>query len=449
MNIPQDLQDIIDALISVGARPYLVGGCVRDHLLGIAPHDFDVEVFNMYPEQLLHCLKYCGNVNEIGKAFGILQVRGYEFSVPRRDNKCGVGHKGFKTEYDPNMTISEAAYRRNYTINSIYYDPQTDQIIDPYNGQQDLRVRLLSPTSKAFKEDVLRVLIGFQLAARFNMVADETLCDYAEEIKGEYQHLPKERVWGEWKKWAEQGLFPSAGLNLLVLTTWIDLYPELKALINCEQDPEWHPEGSVFIHTLLVCDAMAEICKCNNIAGEDRVVLMMAALCHDLGKPQTTFVRADDNRIVSPGHAEIGVEISRNFLQSIGCFPRIIERVLPLVKEHLAHIQKDISKRTVRRLANRLYPATIKELGYLAEADHSGRYPLPGGMPDGMKNILEIAEEIKLAADQPKPIVTGKDLIERGHKPGKEMGRILKFLFEEQLDGQFDNKEFAFRQYDL
>lgn len=447
MNIPQDLQDIIDALISVGARPYLVGGCVRDHLLGIAPHDFDIEVFNMYPEQLLHCLKYFGAVNEIGKAFGILQVRGYEFSVPRKDNKTGAGHKGFSVSFDPNISIEEACSRRDFTINSMMYDPQTNQILDPYHGKDDLRVRLLSPTSSAFKEDPLRVLRGFQFAARFNMVADNYLCDYAEEIKDEYKHLPKERVWAEWKKWAEQGLFPSAGLDLLVVTTWIDLYPELKALINCAQEPEWHPEGSVFVHTLLVCDAMAEICKWNNIAGEDRVVLMLAALCHDLGKPQTTFTR-EDGRIVSPGHAEIGVEISRHFLNSIGCFPRIIERVLPLVKEHLAHIQKDISKRTVRRLANRLYPATIKELSYLAEADHSGRHPLPGGMPEGIKEILKISKEIQLTAAQPKPFITGKDLIARGIEPGKTMGKILAELFESQLDGLFTDRVEALNYLD-
>ena len=440
MFIPNELSEILDALIYIGARPYLVGGCVRDYIMEIEPKDYDVEVFNMYPEQLEFVLSKFGQVDIFGKSFGILKVRGFEFSLPRRDNKVAEGHKGFNIVCDPKMSVEDACSRRDFTMNSMAYDPQTDQIIDPFGGQYDIKIKRLDPTSEAFKEDILRVLRAFQFASRFSMHSSLLLNSYAKEIKGEYIYLPKERVWGEWQKWAEKSIAPSRGLALLRDTTWIELYPELTALIGCKQDPEWHPEGDVWNHTLLVCDSMANICKRENIAGEDKVVLMLAALCHDLGKPATTFVR-EDGRIVSPGHAEVGVDISRKFLNSIGCFPRIIEKVIPLVKEHLSHIQKDISPRTVRRLANRLYPATIKELGWLAEADHSGRRPLPGGMPEGMRNILKIAEEVYVADQKPIHVLTGKMLIACGVEPGKKMGEILDKAFEAQLNGEFRTKE--------
>jgi tRNA nucleotidyltransferase (CCA-adding enzyme) len=182
---------------------------------------------------------------------------------------------------------------------------------------------------------------------------------------------------------------------------------------------------------------MSNICNREGIHGEDRVVLMMAALCHDLGKPDTMEVT---DRIRTPKHAEVGVPIAERFLKSIGCFPRIIERVLPLIKEHLAHMNAQTA-RSVRRLSLRLYPATMRELALLVEADCSGRPPIPKGLPPDMQKLLDLATTVAVVEDKPQPILLGRHLIPLGVQPGKQMGLILKAAFEAQLDGAFATVE--------
>lgn len=447
MNIPNKLLKIAKAIDVLGGRALIVGGAVRDYLCGDSPKDYDVEVYGVELDVLHSLLEFYGNVNAVGVSFGILNLRcddgeSYDFSLPRRENRIGVKHTDFTVKPDPTMSVRDAASRRDFTINSMAYDIICCELIDNFGGRDALLERELIPTSDAFSEDALRVLRGMQFAARFDMTASVKCMLAAENMRADYAVLAKERIYGEWEKWALKGDSAAKGLQFLRDCGWLSLYPELAALDGCPQDAEWHPEGDVFRHTCLVCQAMADICVRENITGENRVVLMFAALCHDLGKPATTATN-EAGRITSKGHCEVGVAISEQFLQSIGCPQWIIDIVKPLVAEHLAHVRDDITPRTVRRLANRLGPANIVELCHLIEADMSGRSPLPKGQHESAIKILSVAAENAVLDNTPKPILMGRHLLERGMKPSPEMGRLLKCAYEAQLDGEFDTLEGA------
>jgi tRNA nucleotidyltransferase (CCA-adding enzyme) len=227
-------------------------------------------------------------------------------------------------------------------------------------------------------------------------------------------------------------------LQLLLDTSWIENYPELKALCGVQQDSVWHPEGDVWVHTLYVCDAAAEIAEREQLDDFQRSVLLFSALCHDLGKPATTTM--SDGRWRSPGHSEAGVPIAESFLARIGCPVSIVEVVLPLVAEHLVHIQGEASKRAVRRLACRLGKATIIQLSRLVEADMGGRPPLPKVTSAAMTEILELAKDMEVSLAKPEMLVQGRHLIALGYKPAKWFGDVLKNCYEAQLDGHFENE---------
>lgn len=433
---------LMNAIVAAGGRPLLVGGAVRDKIIGKPNKDIDVEVFGLSIESLVNVLGQFGKVSIVGESFGVVKVRiggeEFDFSLPRRDSKVGVGHKGFAVEVDHLMTYEQAAARRDFTINAIAETLEGERV-DPYNGERDLVNGLLRATSEHFKDDPLRVLRGMQFAARFDMGTDTRTAEMSRSLMPEYKHLAVERVATEFLKLAEKGVKPSRGLDFLVNTGWIELFPQLNALRGVKQDEEWHPEGDVFVHTKHVADAAALIADREGLEGEDRVVLVLAAICHDFGKPATTVF--ERGRYRAPGHDDAGVEPTRTFLESIGMFPRIIERVLPLVKEHMVHVGSKPTERTVRRLTVRLGKATMRELLWLIEADHSGRPPLPKGLPKEAAEFAEIAKQLKLEEAKPQPIIMGRHLIDLGMEPGPEFGRLTKAAFEAQLDGVFHDLE--------
>ena len=428
-----------------GGRPLLVGGGVRDKLLNLVPKDFDIEVFGVAPYELGEILREFGRVDQVGASFGVFKLRvgdeEFDVSVPRRESKSGTGHKGFIPEPDPTMSIKDAAARRDFTINSMSHDPETGEVFDYYHGQEDLMNRVLRHTSIAFIEDDLRVLRAMQLASRFEMVVAPETAALCLSMRVGYSFISKERIWGEWFKLAAKGVKPSMGLKALLHTGWVYLYPELEALIGCPQDPEWHPEGTVWAHTLHVADKAAEIAIREGLNEEDRVVLVLAGLCHDLAKPRTT-THDPDGHVRSKGHASEGMTETRTFLDSIGCPIKIIDQVIPLVKEHLSHlsISKD-SDKGIRRLAVRLAPSDILQWVRVVEADHSGRPPLPVGSPAEWVAIR--AKEIGVLDKKPDPILQGRHLIDLGMTPGPTFGPILKDAYEAQLDGDFMDLEGA------
>lgn len=429
-------------LQDVGARDVLiVGGYVRDLYLGVDSKDVDIEVYGLSLDAISDALQVAGfRVNAVGKAFGVLKVDNeIDVSVPRRENKVGVGHKGFNVMPDPDMSVEEAASRRDFTFNAMGVD-LNGVLHDPFDGRFAIDTRMLMPTSDAFVEDPLRVLRGMQFAARFNLRLSQRFIEFSQGMVSLFDELPKERVWEEWKKWALKGVLPSVGLDLLVDTNWIVHFPEINALRNVPQDPEWHPEGDVFVHTQHVVDAAANIADREQLDEHDRLVLMFAALTHDFGKPSTT--KMQDGRWRSRGHCEDGVEPAERFLLNIGAPLAVIAEVKPLISEHLVHAGiKDPSPRAVRRLANRIAPASIEALGRVVEANHSGRPPLPKGNP--FKVWVDKAHGLNVFSDKPQPILMGRHLVDMDVSPGKPMGVLLNKAFEAQLDGVFDNLEDA------
>ncbi len=445
MQIPNNLKPIVELIIAKGGRPFIVGGAVRDALMGEVPKDFDIEVFNMNLGDIEQILRPFGHVSLVGQAFGVLNLRmdgeAFDFSVPRRDNNLGVGHKDVRVECDPSLNIREAASRRDFTCNAIAFDLVDNTIVDPFNGVKDIQAKILRPTSESFKEDALRVLRAMQFAARFDFNGTDDLCLRSRGMIEGFASLPKERLWEEWKKWAVKGKFPSSGLIQLERCGWMKLFPEIDNLFGIKQDPIWHPEGGALWHTMLVCDAAAEIADREGLGEFDRCVLMFAALCHDMGKVGcTAFI---DGRWRSPGHAQEGVPLADSFLKSIGCPNDIRENVLPLVAEHIAHCNIEVNKRNLRRLALRLGVANIEQLLRVIEADMSGRPPLPKGLPAECVAIREMAKDLSISKAGPEAILMGRHLISAGIKPGPEMGLMLKDAFEAQLNGEFDNVDNA------
>src|SRR5882762_5281582 len=261
--VPVDLARILDETPEL-QQAYLVGGCGRDWLHGCAIKDCDIEVFGVSFDQLNAALKRWGKIDLVGRSFGVVKLTlpdgpTFDFTIPRRDSKVAPGHKGFEIAFDPSITPKEAAARRDFTINSLMYDTRRKQVLDFFGGEHDLRSRVLKHTSPAFTEDPLRVLRGMQFAARVGLLAAADTLDPCRSIKAAYSELAGERVREEWFKWAAKATRPSAGLEFLAQTEWIDHFPELKALRGTPQDPGWHPEGDVFVHTCHCCDALVQL----------------------------------------------------------------------------------------------------------------------------------------------------------------------------------------------
>ena len=420
-----------------GGRALLVGGTVRDTLLGLPAREIDVEVFGIPPHRLLEILGAHFTLDLVGKAFGVVKLRDHpiDVSIPRRESKRGLGHKGFEIRSDPDLTPEEAALRRDFTINAVAFDPLTGERIDPLGGARDLEARILRHAGPQFAEDPLRVLRAMQLAARFDLaVAKETvaLCSTLD-----LEELPRERIFEEWKKLLLLGKRPSLGLAFLREAAWIRFFPELAALIGCPQDPEWHPEGDVWIHTLHCMDAFAG--ERIGDALEDLVV-GFGVLCHDLGKPSTTV--SEGGRIRSPGHEPGGLEPTRRFLARLTDRRDLFEAVLPLVRHHLRPdelYRTEAGDAAVRRLARSA--GRIDRLVRVARADRMGRPPLPfDGFPAGTW-LLERAEALAVKDAVPRPLVMGRHLIALGLEPGPRFREILDRCYEAQLDGTFDDPD--------
>ncbi|HNQ88949.1 MAG TPA: polynucleotide adenylyltransferase [Verrucomicrobiota bacterium] len=440
--IPAELTELLAGTPAL-RRAYLVGGCVRDALLGLPVNDFDVEVFGLSYEQLAHALRPWGHAELVGRAFGVLKFRTrrglqVDFSIPRRDAKVAPGHKGFAVELNPEISLAEAAARRDFTLNALLYDPRQDQILDFHGGAADLERRVLRHTSPAFSEDPLRVLRGMQFIARFDLrpaLETVTLC---RQIVDAYGELAIERVRDEWLKWAAHSRVPSAGLRFLADTGWLRHFPEIQALIGTPQDPEWHPEGDVFTHTGHCLDALAQQPEWLEADPDSRIVYTLAVLAHDFAKPATTRVALKDGRerIVSPGHEEAGGPLADSFLDRIHAPLALRRRILPLVTHHLAHLQPP-SSRSVRRLARRLEPETIRSLCLVIRADQFGRPPKPRVPSEALLALEAKADELQLAASAPRPILKGRHLIGLGMAPGPDIGLITEAAFDAQLDGAF------------
>lgn len=248
--------------------------------------------------------------------------------------------------------------------------------------------------------------------------------------------------WDFWIAWAES---PRPGELLAEIRDagLLTQLPQLAALPDVKQDPVWHPEGDVWIHTLHVCTAAANISDRERLVGPERQTLLIAALCHDFGKPATTLF--SDGRWRAPGHPQAGVPLAAEFLRGIGAPEFLQATIPPLVAEHLAHAQPNLNKAAIRRLLRRLQPATLQQLIHLIEADLSGRPPLPTGLSEDLRSfaersfavLAELPGESTASGSVIKSLILGRHLIALGHKPGVQFGRILKTCLEAQTRGDF------------
>ena len=423
----------------------LVGGCVRDALLGREFHEFDLEAFRLTPEALQRMLRGLGfQVDQVGRAFSVAKLRGLpiDIALPRRERKVGRRHRDFVVDADPNMGVAEAAERRDFTINAISYDPLNGRVDDPLNGREDLERRRLRHASHRFAEDPLRVLRGMQFIARLGFESDpetETLCS-----RIDWKDLSIERVFEEWRKMLVDGVEIGRGLRFLQAVGWLPAYPELEALVGCEQDPEWHPEGDVWTHTGHVLDAFAR----DRLDDEEEdLVVGLACLCHDLGKPATT--RFVDGRVRSRGHEAAGEGPTRTFLARLTNRPRLVDDVVRLVVDHLKPrqlYQGGAGDAAVRRLAHRV--RRIDRLVRVARADALGRPPL---QPDECRDcdwLLARAKALRIRDQAPEPMVRGRDLIDRGIAPGPAIGVMVDRCYQAQLNGDIGSRGEALRYLD-
>ena len=436
-------QDIARAVHDAGGRALVVGGWVRDQLMGHPSKDVDIEVYRIDPDRLKALLARFGSVNTVGESFTVYKVADIDVSIPRTESKTGRGHKGFAVRGDPSLTPAQAARRRDFTINAIAWDPLTGEYIDPFDGRGDLERRLLravDPTT--FADDSLRVLRAIQFAARFEFAVDEATQALCRSLP--LDDLPAERIWGEIEKLLLRARRPSIGFVLALELGVIDrLFPELRALVGCPQEPEWHPEGDVWVHTLLVIDeARARI---DDLDYPQQVSVMLGAVCHDLGKPPTTAVI--DGRIRSLEHEEQGVAPASAVLDRLNVHSMhgydVRRQVLGLVANHLkpgmfAKADPPVGDGAYRRLAQKV---DLELLARVAKADCEGR----GGGFDcsAMDLFLDRARRLGVEHAPPEPLVRGRHLLALGVKPGPAVGEVLKQVYERQLDGSAADFETA------
>ncbi len=448
-NLPNKVTELAKIVDAEGGRAMLVGGCVRDALMGVEPKDWDLEIYGVEPARLRVILSNFGEVNAVGEAFTVYKIgQDLDVSLPRRERKTGRGHRGFVVEGDKNMPFAEAARRRDFTINAIMQDALTGEIIDCYDGQADIKNKILRVVSKeTFAEDSLRVLRAAQFAARFEFEIEAETQAICRAI--DLTDLPKERIWGELEKLLLKSARPSIGLRYFYdLRIAEQLFPELVALVGVPQEAEWHPEGDVDRHTLMVVDEAGKLI--DDLEYAKQVTVMLGALCHDFGKPPTT--EFFDGRWRSHGHDEAGVEPTLSFLDKLGIFTLdgydVRSQVVQLVRYHLApgmFYKNPPGDGAFRRLARKVETDLLYRV---AKADSLGRNPewLPKEKwfkAEAQEWFIERARALKVEQQAPAAILMGRHLIELGQKPSPQFKTILDAVYEKQLDGEITNLDEA------
>jgi tRNA nucleotidyltransferase (CCA-adding enzyme) len=450
-HVPEKVLKLAQAVRAEGGRALLVGGCVRDALMGGQPKDWDVEVYGIEPARLRELLQELGRVDAVGEAFTVYKVGGdLDVSLPRRERKAGRGHRAFVIEGDPAMSIEEATRRRDFTVNAILEDPLTGETIDPFNGRDDLKNKTLRAVSReTFAEDSLRVLRAAQFAARFEFDIEPETVEQCRSI--DLTDLPRERIWGEMEKLLLRAPRPSIGfLWLHRLGVFDQLFPELKALVGVPQEQEWHPEGNVDVHSWLVVDRARELI--NDLPYAKQVTVMLGALCHDLGKPATT--EFTEGRIRSRGHEEAGVAPTESFLERLNIHTLdgydVRAQVVALVRDHLKpgefyKKRDEVGDGAFRRLARR---CELELLYRVARADSLGRNAdwIPREKwftAEAQEWFIAHARELQVEEKAPAPILMGRHLLEMGLKPGPRIGEVTQAVYEMQLDGRVRSLEEA------
>ncbi|MCA1634872.1 MAG: HD domain-containing protein [Acidobacteria bacterium] len=452
-HVPEKILALARAVREAGGRALMVGGCVRDRLLGREAKDWDVEVYGVEPAALRRLLDRLGRVNVVGEAFTVYKLdQELDVSLPRRERKTGRGHRGFIIEGDPSMSVEEATRRRDFTVNAILEDPLTGELLDPFGGRADLERRLLrAVSSETFAEDSLRVLRAAQFAARFELDIEPATAEMCLSI--DLTDLAPERVWGELEKLLLRARLPSFGLQ------WFDklgvsaqLFPEVHALKGVPQHYEWHPEGTVDVHTWLTCDRARELI--DDLDYPRQVAVMLGALCHDFGKPPTTQFL--EGRWRSRGHEEAGVAPTESFLERLKLFTLdgydVRAQVVALVRDHLKpgdfyRARAELTDGAFRRLARR---CELELLYRVAKADTLGRnaewVPRERWFTSEAQDwFIARARELDVQRKPPAGLLMGRHLLELGLRPSPLFSKILAAVYEMQLDNRVRTIEEAKR----
>ena len=421
--------EIARAVRASGGRAFFVGGCVRDQIMGRESKDIDIEVFGVPSDQLKRLLESLGRVEAVGESFQVFKAGDIDVSLPRRESKAGRGHRGFEVTGDPSMSVEDAARRRDFRINAILWDPLTAEYLDPFDGRADINARVLRVVDRAtFSDDSLRALRALQFAARFEFTLDDEAKALCRAMP--LDDLPAERVWGEIEKLL-LARKPSIGLALALELGIVErLWPELKALDGCPQEPEWHPEGDVWVHNLQVIDQART--RIDDLPRPQQLAIMLGAVCHDLGKPKTT--KFSEGRIRSLDHEEQGVApamalLDRLNVHSIDGYD-VRGQVAGLTAQHLKpgawyKVRDEVGDGAFRRLAAKV---DLELLARLAKSDCLGREP---GQFDctAMDWFLDRARQLGVEHKPPGPILLGRHLLDLGLKPGPRVGEILKAVY--------------------
>lgn len=412
-----------------GGAVYCVGGFVRDRLMGIENKDIDIEVHGVTPAELEAILDSLGERMSMGESFGIYGLKGYELDIamPRKETLRGHGHRDFDIFVDPFIGTKGAAMRRDFTVNAMMQNVLTGEIVDEYGGRADLENKILRHVNDmTFPEDALRVLRGAQFAARFGFeVAEETveLCSRMPLDK-----LARERVLGEIKKALTKAEKPSIFFETLRKMNQLDVwFPELKALIGVEQNPKFHSEGDVWVHTMMVLDEAAKYRgRVKNPLG-----FMLAAVTHDFGKAVCT--ERVNGVIHAYRHESEGVPIAEKFMRRLTDEAELIKYVLNLTELHMKPNVMAEHNSAVKS-TNKLFDDAVdpEALICIATADVEGK-TAPG---ETVYHTEYLEERLAIYREyMARPYVMGKDLIAAGLKPGPDFSEYLGFAHKLRLAG--------------
>ncbi len=432
---------VVQQITKAGGTAFLVGGAVRDIFLKVPVKDVDIEVHGISLEKLQSILKEFGPIRLVGKIYSVLSIDGYaiDWAVPRKDS---TGRKP-RVEIDPHMPLKEAFARRDLTINAMGINLDTKELIDPFNGLADVRSKTLRATDKNFfKEDPLRLFRVMQFTARFGFQPDKQLNELCKKM--DVSEVSRERIEQEMNKMLLKSKQPSLGLRWLQkIGRLADIFPEIAATVGVQQEPKWHPEGDVFEHTMQALDAAAAIPLKDD---KDRLTLMYAALCHDLGKVTATKKR--NGKWTSYGHESDSVPLAKKLLKRITNDSELLDTVCALVRHHMTPLQlvgQKSSPAAYKRLAFKLAPySSLEFLTNLVLADRQGRNPKKSKplrkkiWPD-LETFKKHARSAKVDKKAEEPILQGRDLLDQV-KPGPQLGRLVKKAYEIQINEGIQDK---------
>ncbi len=453
-----------------GSHVYAVGGYVRDLIREDPSEDIDILILHHPLKEIIQKLKPAGRVDLVGKSFGVIKFtiegKTYDIALPRKDtaNDSRVrGHKDFLISADPELPIEEDLERRDFRCNSMALRLTDNRLVDPFEGQKDIQDKLIRLTNpRAFPEDPLRVLRAARFASVLEYRIDDDIYPIAKDI--DLSGLSVERVNEELFKILLLSPLPSMGLEeLFKLGALRQVFPELYSLTLSIQDSIFHPEKdalghhTVWHHTKLTVDQAKRLADRFKLNDQRRMALLLAALYHDTGKPETAQWEFKRGRmaITNNGHDILSEKITKKAFNRFRIFSwngyNLRKTVLSLIRCHhraseLWQNQDVLTKRAFNRLAAGV-DGEIELLVCLDAADRAGRREKPVQRLDKEGRwLIKKFEELNVNKETIKPMIFGRDLIKIGVSPGPGMGKILKKLYQMQLDGEFETKKQGLRK---